>query len=176
MYGAALLLLISYLVWSIWFKPTPLSVGVWTKPSPAVQAGKVPGPTIPVPVKVVPKPAVKKKFPNAPIEDDEEWVDTLDLAPAPNGAIVLTKINTKSGEVTNEVTAKPAPWLAFEGTNAIAAGYEVGTDGAKIPIYYRRGLARMKDVHLIAEVGGKVALDPAAKSEAHIGAVLEYRW
>lgn len=170
------LLILVYLAWTIWGHRPPVHSDGFQPGKPAVDSEKVDGPPLKKPIKVVPKKPVTEKFPNAPIKPSEEWVNTTDVDEAPNGATVLTKIDTETGEVSDVVQMKPAPWFAFERRNTIGVGYEVGTQGAKIPVYYRRDLVRVKDVHLVGEVGGKIALDPAEKSEAHGAAILEYRW
>ena len=128
------------------------------------------------PVKVVPKKKVAQKYPEAVIIESEEWVDTAKVPPAPNGAVVLTKIDTVTGEVTSQVEINKAPWFAFERNNTLGVGYEMGTQGAKIPIYYRRDVLRIKDIHLLAEVGAKIAVSPTEKSEAHGAVLAEWRF
>jgi hexokinase len=141
---------------------------------PAVSGKKKPGPQ--VGIQIVPKPPVKDEFPDAIIAELEEWIDTAEVPPAPNGATVLTKIDTTTGETSNQIEMKPPPWFALERGNTLGAGYEIGSQGTKIPLYYRRDILRVKDVHLIGEIGGKIALDPAEKSEGHAAALVEFRF
>lgn len=164
-----------YFAWSVFWRPALTPEG-FTPAKPAVPATKEDGPVIKVPIKVVPAKAVKRKFPMSVKKESEEWVDTAEVPPAPNGAVVLTKIDTVTGESTSEVALKAAPWFAFERNNTLGAGYEVGTQGTKIPVYYRRDVLRVKDVHLIGEVGGKLALDPTEKSEAYGKIGVEWRF
>lgn len=145
----AVVTMIVYTAWMTFFRipPTPTTAFIPSKPS--VTTPKVEGVTIKTPIKIVPKTAVIKKHPAAQIKDDEEWVDTVDFPPAPNGAVVLTKIDTLSGEVTNQIQNKKAPWFSFEDNNYIGIGAEqhIG-DQQYYKIYYKRDLVRIKDVHL----------------------------
>lgn len=174
LYVAVTLLVTIYIGWSAWGERPQNSAQGFVAAKPAIPEAKVPGPT--VQVKVVPKTAVKRKFPEAHISDKEEVIDTAKVPAAPNGATTITTIDTDTGEAHTEVKINEAPWLALERNNYLGAGYEIGTDGTKIPIYYKRDILRIKNVHLQAEVGGKVALDPRGKSEAHGTALMEYRW
>jgi hypothetical protein len=172
----AILLIAIYGVWSIWFKPVPTPDKGFIQPKPAVDSPKKNGPVIKPPVKVVDKGDVKDKFPEAQIKDDEEWVDTADIPPAPNGATVLVKIDTQSGEVTSQVENKKAPWFAFENNNYIGGGIEQHFDGEqKFKGYYKRDILRIKDIHLQGGATGKVnrALD---KGEGFAEINLEYRF
>lgn len=173
---ATLIFIIIYLAWSIWGARPPTSGQGFQPTKPAVSTEKVPGPVIKPPVKVVPKKKVAQKYPEAVITESEEWVDTAKVPPAPNGAVVLTKIDTVTGEVTSQVEINKAPWFAFERNNILGVGYEVGTQGTKIPIYYRRDVLRIKDIHLLAEVGAKIAVSPTEKSEAHGAVLAEWRF
>jgi hypothetical protein len=163
-YGLLILVVLAYLIWAKWFQTAPLSPDAWVKPKPAVNAPKVAGPK--VGVKKVPKKPVTIKFPDAPIrgdengdgQDEEEWVDTVDIPPAPNGATALTKIDVNTGEVTNVIKAKPSPLFAFESTNYLGIGLEQHIDGQqKGKVYYKRDLARSKDVHFQMGVTGKAS-------------------
>ena len=172
----ALLLLLAYLCWVLWVQPKQTPTDGFVTPPQAVPGGKVPGPTIKPPVKIIPKPAVKKKFPEAQIANDEEWVDSAEVPPAPNGAVVLTKIDTITGDVTTQIENKKAPWLAFESTNYIGVGVEFHPGGEQDgKLYYKRDLLRVKDIHLQGAVQGKInrTLD---KGAAFIGANLELRF
>lgn len=173
---AALLFIIVYLAWSLWGARPPTPGQGFQPTKPAVSADKVPGPVIKPPIKVVPKKKVAQKYPEAVITDSEEWVDTVKVPQAPNGAVVLTKIDTVTGEITNQVKINKPPWFAFERNNTLGAGYEIGTQGAKIPIYYRRDVLRVKDIHLLAEVGAKIALSPVEQSEVHGAVLAEWRF
>jgi hypothetical protein len=180
--GAVLVLVIIYLAWAMWGKRPQKPADGFIDMKPVVKEPKVAGPT--VAVKKVPKKAVANKFPNAPIkgdedgdgQDEEEWVNTSDVPVAPNGGTVLTKIDVKTGEVTDSFQANKAPWFAFERNNTVGAGYELGSQGTKIPVYYRRDFIRVKDIHVVGEIGAKLALDPKYDSEAYGRAGLEYRW
>ena len=177
LYGFLVLLGSVYIGWSIWW-PTPQKPSAgFQVAKPAVPTAKVPGPVVKVPIKIVPKAAVKDKFPEAHVDDpDEEVIDTADIGDAPNGATTVTTLNTITGESKTEVKIKEAPWFAFEHGNTAGVGYEVGTQGSKVPIYYRRDILRIKDLHLVGEVGGKIALSPAQQSEVHGAGLVEMRW
>lgn len=170
---------VGYLAWSIW-GPRPQQHVEGFKPAkPAVSAAKVPGPIVKVPVKIVPKKDVEAKYPEAPITDSEEWVDTVDVPPTKNGAVVLTKIETQTGEVTNLIEMKPAPWFALERTNIIGAAIDVGTRGQKVSGYYKRDIFRIKDAYLqlkpieiIAPLGGT----SDERIEIKTGAAAEWRF
>ena len=168
------ILVVSYFAWSVWGHRPAVSDNGFQKAAPAVEVPKVPGPT--VQIKVVPKAVVRKKFPDAHIDSQDEVIDTAEIESAPNGATAITTISPVTGEATTRVKAKDAPWFALERDNFIGVGYEVGTLGSRVPVYYRRAILRVKDAHLIAEVGGKIAMDPREKSEAHAGAILEVRF
>lgn len=132
-----------------------------------------------VPLKVVPKIAVKAEFPEAHIEDpDEEVIDTGEIDPAPNGAIIITTINTITGEAHTEVKIKEAPWFAFERQNYLGAGYELHFNGdQKAKGYYKRDLVRIKNIHLQGEAVITVPLSGAqGKIEGFVGGNLEYRF
>ena len=173
---AVLLFIIVYLAWSIWGARPPTPGQGFQPTKPAVSAEKVPGPVVKQPIKIVPKKEVAKKYSEAVITESEEWVDTAEIPPAPNGAVVLTKIDTVTGEVTNQVEINKAPWFSFERNNTLGAGYETGTQGAKIPVYYRRDILRVKDIHLLAEVGAKISLTPTEQSEVHGAVLAEWRF
>jgi hypothetical protein len=173
---AALFFIIVYLAWSLWGARPPTPGQGFQPTKPAVSTEKVSGPAIKSPIKIVPKKKVAQKYPEAVITESEEWVDTAKVPPAPNGAVVLTKVDTVTGEVTSQVEINKAPWFAFERSNTLGVGYEIGTQGAKIPIYYRRDILRIKDIHLLAEVGAKIAVSPAEKSEAHGAVLAEWRF
>jgi hypothetical protein len=147
----AMTFIVIYGLWLAWFRKDATPTDGFTKSIPAVSAPKVDGPIIKPPIKIVPKDPVKKKFPTAQIQDDEEWVDTADIPPAPNGATVLTKIDTVSGEVTNQIQNKKAPWFAFEDNNYVGVGLDTSK---KVDVYYKRDLVRVKDLHL--QVGGQL--------------------
>jgi hypothetical protein len=83
--------------------------------------------------------------------------------------------NLSTGEATTSYTPKPAPWFALERRNTLGTGYETSTDGTRVPVYYRRDLVRVKDVHLVGEVGGKIPVG-TGKLEGHAGAYAEWRF
>lgn len=176
-YGVGVLIGLVYFGWSVFgHRPQAPSAG-FVAAKPAVSAVKVPGPVVKVPVKVIPKKKVTQKYPEAQIADSEEWVDTAEVPEAPNGAVVLTKIDPGTGDVTNQVETKPAPLFAFERNNTLGAGYEIGTQGPRVPVYYRRDILRVKDVHLQAEIGGRIDVqNPATKSDPYFAVHIEGRF
>ena len=172
-----LLFVLVYLLWSVFHKPVS-TAQVFTSTKPAISAPKVPGPIVTVPIKKVDKAKVKKKFPeyHEADADEDEVVDTSDVGPSPNGVTVITKIDTKTGEVSSSTEPKKAPWFAFENNNTLGAGVIASTDGGEfVPVYYKRDIVRVKNVHVLVETGVKVPLS-GGKFEAHGGAFAEYRF
>ena len=163
-----------YLCWSLVPTPTP-KPAAFIRPAPAVTAPKVAGPRLNVPLRVVPKDAVRKALPGLTIPQGSEVVDTADIAAAPDGVQTVTFLNLSTGEATTSYTPKPAPWFALERRNTLGTGYETSTDGTRVPVYYRRDLVRVKDVHLVGEVGGKIPVG-TGKLEGHAGAYAEWRF
>lgn len=176
LYGGIALAIIIYLAWSIWgTRPQQPGQG-FVVAKPAVSHAKVNGPVVTVPIKIVPKQAVKDKFPDAHVDDpDGEVIDTADIPPAPHGATAITTIDTKTGEAHTEVKIKEAPWFAFERNNEIGAGYGINTNGRQIAtIHYRRDILRVKDVHLSGQVEAASSMDTASKPEGR--ATLQVNW
>jgi len=161
-----------YLGWCVFSDRPPTNTAGYFIPKPAVNATKTQY-TRPITPRLLPKSAVVRKFPQAPITESEEWLDSADIPPAPNGATVLTKIDTVTGESTTEVEIKPAPWLAFERTNYLGIGAEIGTDGTKYKAYYKRDVFRVKDLHLQVEAGVRAGQQGA---EAYAGVNAEWRF
>ena len=177
MIGLAVLALCvaGYLCWSLVHTPIP-KPGVITHPAPAVTAPKVAGPLLKVPLRVIPKPAIERKFPQiGTIVADEEAVDSAEIPATVNGGSTVTFTNMSTGLSTTVFIPKVAPWFALEDRNTLGAGYERSSEGTRVPVYYRRDLARAKDLHLLAEVGGKIPVD-GGKIEKHIGAYVEWRF
>ena len=172
--AACALCVVGYLFWCLVHIPVP-KPDVFTKAAPAVMAPKVAGPTLAVPLKVVPKAAVRKALPSLVIPEGDEVIDTADIPPMPNGVKAVTFMDVSTGEATTQYTPKPAPWFALEDRNTVGAGYEASTEGSRVPIYYRRDILRVKDLHLVGEVGGKIPVG-AGKVEGHAGAYAEWRF
>jgi hypothetical protein len=175
-YGALIIFGLIYLAWSFFHKPAP-TAQVFTQAPPAVKTPKVDGPT--VKVRIVPKAAVKKKYPeyhgaDAPMV---EVIDTADVPPMPNGATTVTAIDTVTGEATTSVEPKKSPWLAFEDQDYIGAGMEAGTNGARAVAYYKRDIIRVKDIHLqVKPVEIKVPISGNGDAELSAGAYIEWRF
>jgi len=176
-YGSLLLLGISYLVWSFIPKAAP-NYKEFAVTKPAVSVPKTTGPMLQVPLKVVPKSAVRKAFPTEPIEDQEEVVDTAKIPPAPNGGTTISKIDTTTGDTKTDFKPSPPPLLAFENQNYLGGGVEYHVTGeVKAKIYYKRDVVRSKDVHLQVEVQGKMPISgTTGKAELFVGPNLEWRF
>jgi hypothetical protein len=176
-YGAILLFSLTYSGWSLWGPlPQEHSEG-FVAAKPAVSADKVQGPTIPV--QIVPKTAVKKKFPGAKIEGGTiEVIDTADIGKAPNGATTITVIDTITGESRTDVQMKDSPWFGFERQNYLGVGYELGTSGTqKAKVYYKRDLLRIKDIHLQGGAEVKAPINGSSGGvEATMYGNIEYRF
>ena len=172
---ALLLLAIGLLAWSSVGTSAP-KPAVFIPAAPAVTAPKVAGPSLQVPLQLVPKAAVRKKFGSAlTLPADSEVIDTTDIPKAENGVDTVTTMNTTTGTASTVFLPKAAPWFALEDRNTIGAGYEESTEGARVPVYYRRDILRVKDLHLVGEVGGKIPVG-AGKVEGHAGAYAEWRF
>lgn len=163
-----------YLAWSFWPRSTPATGFVAAKP--AVSAPKIDGPTVTVPLKIVPKKKVQQQFPSANVGgDDTEVIDTADIPNAPNGVTTITTINTQTGEAQTQYQAKEAPWFALERQNYIGLGYGVATGGkTALRGYYKRDLVRVKDIHLQGELAATVRDDRTAEGTAFVN--LEWRF
>jgi hypothetical protein len=179
-YASLFLFIIVYVVWSIFFAPHQQSTTTFQQPKPAVEAKKEPGPLLTVPIQIVPKKEVIREFPTAQIANDEEFVDTSEIAPTDNGGITLTKVDTVTGEIRTDFKPNEAPWLGFENKNYLGIGVEAGTKGANGNFYYKRDILRMKDLHLqVKPIEIAVPIDQGVSlKELNIkaGANLEYRW
>lgn len=173
-YAAGACCVAGYLYWSLVHMPAPRP-GAITRAAPAVTAPKVAGPILKKPLQVVPKPAVRKAFPNLDLQEELEVLDTADIPAAENGVQTVTFINISTGIASTVYTPKPAPWFALEDRNRIGAGYEISTEGTRIPVYYRRDLLRVKDLHLVGEVGGKIPVGPG-RIEGHAAGLVEWRF
>jgi hypothetical protein len=174
LYAGVILIGLIYLGWSLWGNKPQSPAQGFVAARPAIKTAKVQGPT--VAIKVVPREAVLKTFPTADIPEPLVVVETADIPQAPNGATAIVTMDPQTGETETIVQNNEAPWFALERGNTIGAGLRIGTQGQRIPVYYRRDLLRIKDVHLVGEVGGSIALDPREKSEAHATGMLEYRF
>ncbi len=178
-YGFAIIAIAIYLAWSVYGnRPQQPSAGfVHTKP--AVSSPKITGPNLTAPLKVVPKTAVKGKFPDAHIDDpDEEVIDTADIEPAPNGATTITTMNIQTGESRTELKMKEAPWFALERQNYLGLGYELHFNGEQMgKVYYKRDLLRIKDAHLQAETVIRFPVNGSQnKVEGFVGVNTEWRF
>lgn len=175
--GFAILVLFAafYLVWSFVRTP-PLPAGAITHPAPAVTAPKVAGPKMSAPLRIVPAKAVLKSFPQiGSIAPREPVIDTAKIPKAENGGSTVTFMNVSTGTASTVFIPAPSPWFALESRNTLGAGYQASTEGTRIPIYYRRDILRVKDVHLLTEVGVKIPVG-LGKTEGHIGAAVEWRF
>lgn len=179
LYGGILLAVLAYLAWSKWGPRPQLPAAGFVAAKPAVSAKKVDGPLLKVPLRIVPKESVKRKFPDAHIDDPEdEVIDTADIDPTPNGAIAITTIDTATGEAKTEVKMKEAPWFALERQNYLGLGYELHTDGSqKVKLYLKRDLFRVKDAHAQAEALVRAPINGGSDGvEGYVGGNVEYRF
>ena len=179
LYGGILLAVLIYLAWSKWWPRPQLPVAGFVAAKPAVSAKKVDGPLLKVPLRIVPKESVKRKFPEAHIDDPkDEVIDTADIDPAPNGAITITTVDTQTGEAKTEVKMKEAPWFALERQNYLGLRYELHTDGSqKVKIYLKRDLFRIKDAHAQAEAQLRAPINGSGgQVEGYVGGNAEYRF
>lgn len=174
--GIILAAAVFYIGWSIYSKPSQQPGQGFVPAKPAVNSDKVPGSTVKVPLKVVPKKAVKREFPEAHVDDpDDEVIDTADIPPAPNGATAITTMNVQTGEAHTEIKIKEPPWFALERTNYIGIGIEQHYNGEqKGKVYYKRDFVRVKDLHLQGEAVIKAGT--SRQVEGYAGANLELRF
>lgn len=177
-YALVLGAIIIYLLWSIYGSSPQQPKAGFVPAPPAVTTPKVPGPKLTVPLMIVPKAAVKRKYPDAHIDDpDDQVIDTADIGPAPDGATTITTMNTNTGTAHTEVKIKPAPWFALERQNYLGIGYEMHLNGdQKAKVYFKRDLLRIKDIHLQGETVLKVPLAGTAKTVGFVGGNIEYRF
>lgn len=176
LYGFAAVISAGYLAWSLWGLQPQTAASGFVAAKPAILSAKVPGPTIQV--KVVPKSVVKKKFPQAHIEGEgTEVIDTTIIPPAPDGATTITTIDP-DGEARTEIMINQAPWFALQRKNYLGAGYELHLNGEqKIKLYYKRDLARVKDLYLQAEAQIKIPTNFIRSDiEGYAGGNVEYRF
>jgi len=164
-----------YLYWSIARTRSP-EAGAVTRPASAVKAEKVEGPKLRVPLKIVPAKAAQKTFPQiGTIAPSQPVVDTARIPLAENGGSTVTFMNVSTGVASTVFIPAPAPWFALESRNTLGAGYEASTAGVRVPIYYRRDILRVKDLHLVGEVGGKIPVGPG-RIEGHAAGYVEWRF
>lgn len=178
-YGAILVIVVIYLAWSQWGARPQQPGDGFVPAKPAVSTPKVDGPVLKAPLKIVPKAAVKRKFPEAHIDEpDTEVIDTADIDPAPNGAVTITTIDTKTGEAKTEVKTKESPWFALERQNYLGLGYELHVDGRqKVKVYVKRDLFRVKDIHAQADAQVRAPINGGSGGiEGYVGGNVEYRF
>jgi len=166
-----------YLMWAM-LKAPPAKPGEFLETKPAVTAPKVPGPIVKVPIKEIPKKQVKKKFPEYTKADAEKdiVIDSANIPPMENGVVTITKLDTTTGEASTSFEPKKSPLFAFSDKNYIGVGYQLSTDGATVPVYWKRDIFQVKSLHFQTEVGGRIPVNGNAKAEVHIGANAEYRF
>lgn len=175
---ALVLIILVYLLWSMFHKK-PEPTKVFTAAIPAVNAPKVAGPALQQPIRIIEKHYIQEKFPEYHGADDpkDQVVDTIKVPVSDNGATVISKVDTATGEVTSQIEQKAAPWFQFEDKNYLGAAYRLTSNGGKsVPFWYKRDIAQIKGVFIQIEAGGKIPLDATDKVEAHIQAGAEYRW
>jgi hypothetical protein len=133
----------------------------------------------PVKIKVLPKSAASKKLdlPADIAEDDnQQIIDTADIAPAPHGATTVTVMDTTTGESKTLVKAKPAPLFAFLRTGAVGARYGIASTGdQQAAIFVRQDLLRVANIHLSATIEART-VPKNGTSEAFGAVEVSYRW
>lgn len=144
---------------------------------PAVEVAKEAGPVLSVPLQVVPGGTVAKVFPKLKDQVKKQPViDSAKIPSAPHGGSTVTFMNLTTGTASTVFIPQKAPWFAFEGGNEVYVGIEDGNHGRRVPLEYRRDILAVKDLHLVARIGGKVPIEPGARGEWNVGAGLAYRW
>jgi len=169
-----------YLIWSHVRTPPPVA-GAIIHPAPAVQAEKVPGPTLKVPLRIVPPVAVEKKFPQlGPIAPSKPVVDTAVIPRTDNGGATVSFANISTGEVSTVFIPAKAPWISLEARNY--AGVAIGAstyDGAVGKAYYKRDVLQVKGVFLQVEadaIARPNAVDRGRVVEGVGWVNIEIRW
>lgn len=176
LYGAVALISAGYLAWSIWSTRPQSPAAGFVPAKPAVISAKIPGPTLQV--KIIPKAAVKKKFPQAHVDGPGvEVIDTAIVPPAPDGAVTITTID-QTGEARTEIQLKQAPWFALQRRNYLGIGYELHLNGEQnIKLYYKRDLVRIKNLYLQGEAEIKIPVNyTRGEIEGYAGGNAEYRF
>jgi len=170
------LLVVCYLFWSFAHtRHTAGNASTPVTPAPAITVSKVAGPRLSVPLQVVPSAAVHRAMPGISVPPGQEVVDTADIPETDNGVQTVTFMNLSTGTARTVYVSKLAPWFALEDKNTLGAGYEASSTGDRIPIYYRRDIVRVKDLHLVGELGGKIPVGPG-RLEGHAAGYLELRF
>lgn len=172
---------IIYLGWSFWPKEK-IGAKEFQIPNQARGLAKIPkidGPLLTVPVKIIPKAAVNKLYPDAKVATNEEVVNSADIPASDNGHTMIDTIDKETGEVHSQIKEKKAPWFALQNKNAIGLGAEQYINGTqKAKLYYRRDLLRIKDIYIAGELSGKLPLSGGndTKIEGSIGVYTEWRF
>jgi hypothetical protein len=177
---AVLLCVTGYLAWSLWgHKPPPAgSVTISVPQVDTLEEMETTTTTTTLTIyKDKPAAVAALGLPASEAANPKEGLLTANEVEAnKNGAVVTTFVNMSTGRPRTDIQYNKAPWFALQRGNTIGVGYELGSQGAKVPVYYKRDVLRIKDIHGIVEVGGKLALDPAYNSEAYGKAGVEWRF
>jgi hypothetical protein len=171
--------LLAYVLWLTFGSVTQTHSQGFVATKHAISTVKVAGPVLKVPMKIIPRKAVRKKFPEAPdLPDDEEYVDDPVIPPAPNGGTVLTKVNETTGEVSSTFEAKAAPWFAFRRDNHIEAFAMVSNNGPHVAVDAVRDIFSVKEAVVAIKAGGRIPLDSSPRNEPewHAGAGVKYNF
>lgn len=160
-----------------WLKPERKGpTGVFTTPPVLIASHtKIPL-NIPY-IKIIPKSAVKKKYPVLPPEIEPEEVEvvaTADLPPSENGTEVISIFNTTDQEVSIITKEKPAPLFAFEDKKRVGVGYGYSTDGNTAKVYGEWSFLRVGNIH--ASVQGEISTTAVQGPEAKSMLTIDYRW
>jgi len=146
-FAVAVLCVLGYLWWSFAHSSSPPS-GAVIPLAPAVTAQKVEGPTMKVPLRIVPAAAASKKFPQiGTISPGKPVIDTGKIPTAENGGSTITFMNISTGTASTVFIPAAAPWFALEDKNAVGMAYLWTTRGPAGAAYYRRDIFRVKNFH-----------------------------
>lgn len=178
---AAFLLLAGWLVWLWYGKPDALPTKSYqtAPPAPAVaDVPKVPHAAPPV-IQVIPKAVASKKL-DLPAEvasnDNKQVISTADIAPAPDGAVAVTVMDTTTGESTTLVKANPKPLFAFLRTGAVGMRYGIASSGdQQAALFARQDVVRVANIHLSVTAEART-VPTKGSSEAFVAVEVSYRW
>jgi hypothetical protein len=175
LYGAIGLFALVYLGWSLFHRPSP-SVGSVVSVPPAIKVEKVAGPVMKKPLMIVPPAAVEREFPQlGPVAPSKPVIDTAKIPKTNNGGSTVTFMNVSTGRAETKFIPAPSPWFAFQSGSIVGARYEIGTEGSRVHVYYKRDIFRVKDIYAVAEVGGSIPVG-VGKGELYAGGGAEYRF
>ncbi len=174
--------------WLMWPSPTPtvkpgasvaveLPSAVTVAPSVEIPGTAQPAtPTAPArpAFKALPKTTeVRKrtKLPPALIDQPDTYIMATSTVPAADTDTTVTGVlDSRTGELSLQAVAEPAPWFALESQGAIGVAHGITPKGQATAIYGRHSFMRSKDFH--AGAFGFIDTD----GQRFIGASLEWRY